>query len=62
MAKKLKITLKKSPIGSTKRQLSTVAGLGLRKVNSVSLLPDSSAVRGMVNKVAHLLHVEEVSK
>jgi large subunit ribosomal protein L30 len=60
MTGKLQITLKKSPIGSTKRQLSTVKGLGLRKVNSVKVLKDSPAVRGMINKVGHLLKVEDV--
>ena len=60
MTEKLKITLKKSPIGSTKRQLSTVKGLGLRKMNSVKVLNNSPEVRGMIGKVGHLLKVEEV--
>ncbi len=60
MTEKLKITLKKSPIGSTKRQLSTVKGLGLRKMNSVKVLNNSPEVRGMISKVGHLLKVEEV--
>jgi len=60
MTGKLQITLKKSPIGSTKRQLATIKGLGLRKMNSVKVLNNSPEVRGMINKVGHLLKVEEV--
>ena len=58
--KKLKVTLKRSTIGSTQQQRSTVIGLGLRKCGSSRLLENTPAVRGMVKKVMHLLEVEEV--
>ena len=56
----LKVTLKKSLIKSTKAQRDTVRGLGLRKMNHYRLLEDTPAIRGMVDKVNHLVEVEEV--
>ena len=58
--KKLQVTLKKSTIGSTKSQIATVQGLGLRKINSTRVLNNTPAIRGMIKKVIHLLQVEEV--
>lgn len=60
MAKKLKITLAKSLIGSTPYQRKVVEALGLRKTNSSVELADTPAVRGSVAKVPHLLKVEEL--
>ena len=60
MADRLKITLKKSTIGALPKHRKTVEALGLHKLNSTVLLPDNSAVRGMVKQVNHLLQVEEV--
>lgn len=60
MAEKLKITLTKSTIGAIPKHKKTVAALGLRKLNSVTELPDNAAVRGMVNQVKHLVKVEEI--
>ncbi len=60
MAKRLKITLKKSPIGSREDQIATVRSLGLRRVNSSVIREDIPQVRGMVRKISHLLKVEEV--
>ena len=40
----------------------TVRALGLRKVNSVSILPDNPAVRGQLHKVEHLISVEEIAE
>ena len=57
---KLKVTLKRSVIGSTKDQRDTVIGLGLRKINHSRILENTPAVRGMIKKVIHLLDVEEV--
>jgi large subunit ribosomal protein L30 len=57
---KLQVTLKKSTIGSTKSQIATVQGLGLRKVNSMRILNNTPAIRGMVKKIIHLLQVEEI--
>ena len=60
MSKKLRITLIKSPIGYNKRQKRTVTALGLRKMHATVLHDDNSVIRGMVNKVSHLVDVEEV--
>lgn len=56
----LKITLKKSVIGSKKDQIATVKALGLKKTNSTVTQPDNAAIRGMIFKVKHLVSVEEV--
>lgn len=61
MAKQIKVTLKKSVIGSTESQRATVRGLGLRKLNSTKTLENTPAVRGMVKKVIHLVDVEEIA-
>jgi large subunit ribosomal protein L30 len=55
----LKLKLVRSPIGGTERQRATVRALGLRKLQQVVEHTDSPATRGMVNKVAHLVHVVE---
>ena len=55
----LKITLVKSTIGSTPYQKKVVAGLGLGKLNSSVVLPNNPATLGSINKVSHLLKVEE---
>jgi large subunit ribosomal protein L30 len=59
---KLKVTLKKSVIGSTDSQRATVRGLGLKKIRSSKLLINTPAVRGMIKKVIHLVDVEEVTE
>ncbi len=61
MAKKkeLKITLVKSPIGYSKRQKGTVRALGLRKLKQTVTHKDTPVIRGMINKVSHLVTVEE---
>ncbi len=59
---KLKITLKKSLIGRPETQRKTVRSLGLRKINSVSVLPDDPTIRGQIHKVEHLVAVEEVAE
>ena len=58
---KLKITLVRSIIGRPETQRKTVRSLGLRKLNSFSILPDVPTVRGQIHKVAHLVKVEEVA-
>ncbi|MBR2674645.1 MAG: 50S ribosomal protein L30 [Mogibacterium sp.] len=57
---KLKITLVKSPIACQPKQRRTVEALGLRKLNHSVEMEDSPATRGAINKVSHLLKVEEV--
>ena len=61
MAKQIKVTLKKSVIGSNESQRATVRGLGLRKLHSSKTLENTPAVRGMVKKVIHLVDVEEIA-
>ena len=53
----LKVQLVKSPIGTKESHRATVRGLGLRKLNSVSELQDTQAVRGMINKISYLVKV-----
>ncbi|MDF1513675.1 MAG: 50S ribosomal protein L30 [Anaerolineae bacterium] len=60
MSKKLRITLVRSPIGYNIRQKRTALALGLRKMQQVVERPDNPAVRGMVNKISHLVKVEEI--
>lgn len=56
----IKITLVRSPIGRSLRQKRTVEGLGLRKLHHSVIQPANLQILGMVRKVAHLVHVEEV--
>jgi large subunit ribosomal protein L30 len=55
--KTVKVKLVKSPIGTRESHRATVRGLGLRKLNSESVLEDTPAVRGMINKVSYLVKV-----
>jgi large subunit ribosomal protein L30 len=55
----LKVTLKRSVIKSSKAQKDTVLGLGLKKINQSRVLQDTPEIRGMVNKVLHLVAWEE---
>ena len=58
--KKLKITLVKSPIAASPKQRATVQALGLRKIRQSVELPDNGATRGMIQRVNHLVKVEEI--
>lgn len=60
MAKKLEITLTRSLIGRPEDQRVTVKTLGLRKVNHTVVKEDNDAMRGMINKVSHLVDVKEI--
>jgi large subunit ribosomal protein L30 len=55
---KLNITLVKSGIGYCEDQKKTLKALGLRRMNQSVVHEDSSSVRGMINKVRHLVKVE----
>jgi large subunit ribosomal protein L30 len=59
VAKQLKIKLIRSPIGRPQKQRDVLRGLGLRKMNRTVCLQDTVEIRGMVNKVAHLVSVQE---
>ena len=56
--KKIRIRLLKSLAGTRREHRATVRGLGLKKVNQVSELADTPAVRGMIDKVAYLVRVD----
>jgi large subunit ribosomal protein L30 len=58
-AKTVKVTQTGSPIGRKPGQRETLIGLGLNKIRRSRTLVDTPEVRGMIRKVAHLLHVEE---
>jgi len=58
--KMLKVTLIKSPIAELKKHKRTVEALGLKKIRSFAILPDSDATRGMIFVVKHMVTVEEV--
>ena len=58
MAKKFKITLKRSLIGSTETQRRTVEALGLKKRMSSVVIADNNANRGQVMKIQHLVDVK----
>jgi len=53
----VKVQLVRSPIGTKQSHRDTIRGLGLRKLNSISELQDTPAVRGMINKVDYLVKV-----
>ena len=52
-----KLQLVRSLVGTRESHRATVRGLGLRRINSVSELQDTPAVRGMMNKVSYLIKV-----
>ena len=56
---KVKVTLVKSKYGRLKKHQACVAGLGLRRINHSVIVEDTPENRGMINKVSHLLRVEE---
>ena len=58
--RKLRITLVKSTIGFRKDQKATARALGLRKLQATVVRDDTPSIRGMINKISHLLEVEEV--
>lgn len=57
---RLRITYTKSSIGYTERQKKTIRALGLRKLNQSVEHEDTPVIRGMIQKVSHLVNVEEV--
>jgi len=59
MAKELHITLNRSVIGRTQVQRDTVQALGLKKLNQTVVKQDNVATRGMINRISHLVTVEE---
>jgi large subunit ribosomal protein L30 len=56
----LRVTLVRSSIGIKPKQRGTLRALGLGKIGSSNTLPDRPEIRGMLNRVPHLVRVEEV--
>lgn len=59
MGKQLEVTLKKSMIGSPQKIRATLTGLGLTRTNKTVVRQDTPEIRGMLNKVQHLVDVKE---
>lgn len=59
MAGELKITLVRSLIGKPDSQRAVLKGIGLTKINMSVVLKDTPEIRGMINKVTHLVKVSE---
>ena len=57
---KVKITLVKSTIGRKQDQIATVSALGLKKISQSVEKEATPQIRGMINKVKHLVKVEEI--
>ncbi len=57
---KIKVTLAKSTIGRKQDQIATVAALGLKKIGQSVEKEANPQILGMVNKVSHLVKVEEI--
>ena len=57
--KKINVKLVKSLIGATKSQIKVASALGLRKTNQVAEHYETPVIRGMINKIPHLLEVTE---
>jgi large subunit ribosomal protein L30 len=60
LANKLSITLKHSPIGRPENQRKTVIALGLKKMQQTVVHVDTPVIRGMINRVRHLVEVQPV--
>ena len=60
MSQKIKITQIKSSIGSVQKTIGTLRGLGLKKIQSTSILNETPEVLGMIKKVQHLIKTEKV--
>tara|TARA_B100001750_G_C15504494_1_gene599459 strand:+ start:419 stop:619 length:201 start_codon:yes stop_codon:yes gene_type:complete len=56
--KKITIRQTKSTIGKTKRQISNLKGLGLKRINHVVTLDDSPEVQGMIKKIKHMVELD----
>lgn len=61
MAGVLKVTLVKSMVGRPEKHRKVLRGMGLAKLNRTVELVDTPSVRGMINKVSHMVKMEEIS-
>lgn len=60
MAGKLKVTLVHSPIAAIPKQRATVKAMGFHKLYQTRIHQDNTAIRGMIQKINHLVKVEEM--
>jgi len=60
--KYLQVRLVRSLIGRPQKQREVIKGLGLRRIDSQSILKDTPEIRGMINKVPHLVQIKELEK
>ena len=58
---KLQVTLKKSPIDKIKKHKRTLKALGLTRIGKTRIFPDNAALRGMLDQVAYMIEVKEIS-
>ena len=58
----LKVTQVRSSIGSKPEHRGTLRALGLGRIGKSNTLPDRKEIRGMINRVPHLVRVEEVAE
>ena len=58
--RKVRVTQVGSPIGRPAKQRATLVGLGLNKMHRTRVLEDTPAVRGMIDKISHLVRAEPV--
>jgi ribosomal protein L30, bacterial/organelle len=58
--KRVRVTQVRSPIGRRADQRATLIGLGLNKINRSRELEDTPSVRGMIDKVRHLIQVDDL--
>ncbi|MFC1779673.1 50S ribosomal protein L30 [Thermodesulfobacteriota bacterium] len=59
MMSEIKVTLKRSGIGRNKYFTKVLNGLGLRRLQQTVVLKDTPEIRGMINKVSHMVTVEK---
>lgn len=59
MASEIKVTLKRSPIGRPAYFGRVLKGIGLTKLHKTVVLKDTPEIRGMINKVSHMVSVDE---
>ncbi|MCY0887413.1 MAG: 50S ribosomal protein L30 [Alicyclobacillaceae bacterium] len=62
MARFLAITLTRSTVGRPENQRRTAYALGLRKMHKTAVHADTETIRGMVNRIRHLVTVEEIEQ
>ncbi len=62
MPARLRITLRRSPIGYEQSQRDTVRSLGLKKMQQTVTQVDTPVIRGMIHKVRHMVEVEAVTE